>query len=124
NPFWVIALTPPIMAFFRWRDSLGRPITTARKMFYGLLFTMVSMLIMEFAAWMYELGHARVSSLWLVSAYGVVTFGEVCLTPMGQSMVMKLAPPRLVGILMGGWFCAIAIGNALSGLLGKVQHKV
>ncbi|MBU1936888.1 hypothetical protein KKG05_05765, partial [bacterium] len=50
--------------------------------------------------------------------YAVITLAELCLSPMGLSLVSKLAPPRMRGSLMGGWFCATAVGGYLSGLLG------
>lgn len=122
NPFWAMILTLIVIVFFRKRESSGAPVSTAKKMFYGLILTTMSMLLMELAAWVCQLHQIRVSGLWLIATYCVITLGEVCLTPMGQSMVMKLAPTRLAGVLMGGWFCAIAIGSAFSGLLGEVQN--
>ncbi|MBA2340077.1 MAG: peptide MFS transporter [Pyrinomonadaceae bacterium] len=56
----------------------------------------------------------RVSPFWLVFAYAVVTLGELMLSPMGLSLVSKVAPIRLRGLLMGGWFGATAIGNKLT----------
>ncbi len=58
----------------------------------------------------------RVSPLWLISAYGVITLGELMLSPMGLSLVSKVAPIRLRGLMMGGWFLATAIGNKLTGV--------
>ena len=54
--------------------------------------------------------------LWLVSAYGVITVGELCLSPMALSLVSKLSPPRLTGLMMGGWFLSTSIGNKMSGV--------
>ena len=124
NPFWVMVFTPIVVVIFRKREASGAPVSTAKKMFYGLVLTTAAMLVMEFAAIVYEISQTRVSGLWLVGTYCVITLGEVCLTPMGQSLVMKLAPVRLAGLMMGGWFCAMAIGNELSGLLGKAQSGV
>ncbi len=56
----------------------------------------------------------RVSAFWLIFAYAVVTLGELMLSPMGLSLVSKVAPIRLRGLLMGGWFVATAIGNKLT----------
>jgi POT family proton-dependent oligopeptide transporter len=53
--------------------------------------------------------------------YMVVTLGELCLSPMGLSLVTKLTPKRLVGVAMGGWFVATAFGNNLSGFFGGIQ---
>jgi POT family proton-dependent oligopeptide transporter len=56
----------------------------------------------------------RVSAFWLIFAYAVVTLGELMLSPMGLSLVSKVAPIHLRGLLMGGWFGATALGNKLT----------
>jgi POT family proton-dependent oligopeptide transporter len=56
----------------------------------------------------------RVSPFWLILAYAIVTLGELLLSPMGLSLVSKVAPINLRGLLMGGWFVATAIGNKLT----------
>ncbi len=56
----------------------------------------------------------KVSPFWLILAYAVVTLGELMLSPMGLSLVSKVAPIRMRGLLMGGWFVATAIGNKLT----------
>ena len=58
----------------------------------------------------------RVSAFWLIIAYAVISLGELMLSPMGLSLVSKVAPQHLRGILMGGWFCATAIGNKLTAI--------
>jgi POT family proton-dependent oligopeptide transporter len=56
----------------------------------------------------------RVSPLWLIIAYAVMTLGELLLSPMGLSLVSKVAPLHLRGLMMGGWFVAAAVGNKLT----------
>ncbi|HEX6188597.1 MAG TPA: peptide MFS transporter [Pyrinomonadaceae bacterium] len=56
----------------------------------------------------------RVSPFWLVFAYMIVTLGELMLSPMGLSLVSKVAPISIRGLMMGGWFVATAIGNKLT----------
>ncbi len=56
----------------------------------------------------------KMSPWWLILAYAVVTLGELMLSPMGLSLVSKVAPVRLRGVMMGGWFVATAIGNKLT----------
>ncbi|MDO8349044.1 MAG: hypothetical protein Q7T30_02320, partial [Planctomycetota bacterium] len=124
NPIWVVALTPLIVLFFAALVKKGRRITTPRKIFYGMLLTSGSMLVMAAAGWSYSSSGFRVGGFWLVGAYFVITIGELCLSPMGLSLVTKLSPKRLVGIMMGGWFCATAFGNKLSGFLGEIQNKM
>jgi len=60
----------------------------------------------------------RVSALWLIIAYFVLSLGELMLSPMGLSLVSKVAPIRMRGLMMGGWFAATAIGNKLTGVAG------
>ncbi|HKU73905.1 MAG TPA: hypothetical protein VJR02_08300, partial [Pyrinomonadaceae bacterium] len=59
----------------------------------------------------------RVSFWWLVGLYFLEVCGEMCLSPVGLSMVTKLAPVRFVGLMMGGWFLATSLGNKLAGYL-------
>ena len=60
----------------------------------------------------------RVSAWWLIIAYLVLSLGELMLSPMGLSLVSKVAPIRMRGVMMGGWFAATAIGNKLTGVAG------
>ena len=59
----------------------------------------------------------KASVAWLFGVYGVITVGELCLSPMGLSLVSKLAPKRIAALMMGGWFLSTAIGNKLAGVL-------
>jgi POT family proton-dependent oligopeptide transporter len=60
----------------------------------------------------------------LAGFYLIVTLGELCLSPMGLSLVTKLSPKRLVGLTMGGWFVAVAFGNNFSGFFGGIQSMM
>lgn len=65
-----------------------------------------------------------VSPNWLISTYLVLTFAELLLSPMGISFVSKVAPPKLKGAMMGGWFVATAIGNFLTVIPAWLWDKV
>jgi hypothetical protein len=121
NPFFVIVLTPLVVWFFGWRLRRGSPVPTAHKLLYGMLLTTGALLLMALAGWLSDNGALKVSGLWLMGFYMVVTLGELCLSPMGLSLVTKLSPKRLVGLTMGGWFMATAFGNNLSGFFGGIQ---
>jgi POT family proton-dependent oligopeptide transporter len=60
----------------------------------------------------------QVSPWWLIGGYAVITLGELMLSPMGLSLVSKVAPIRMRGLMMGGWFAATATGNYLVGTIG------
>jgi POT family proton-dependent oligopeptide transporter len=123
NPFFVVALTPLIIAFFGFMRSRKKEPTTATKIAYGLLISALSTLVMVFAVYCTDNGSVKASGWWLVGSYGVITVGELLLSPMGLSMVSKLAPLRLTALMMGGWQLATSVGNKLSGVLAKNWDK-
>ena len=121
NPGWVIILTFPMVALWRWLDRKGMEPSTPVKMAVGMFLTGAAFFILFIGARMGEATVAdanpydfRVSPFWLLGAYGVLTAGELMLSPMGLSLVSKVAPIRFRGIMMGGWFMATAIGNKLT----------
>jgi POT family proton-dependent oligopeptide transporter len=61
--------------------------------------------------------YGKISPLWLVGLYFMEVVGEMCLSPVGLSTVTKLAPVKLVGIMMGVWFLAASFGSKLAGYL-------
>ena len=119
NPFWVIALTPLVLAFFGFLRRKGKEPSTPSKIAFGLLISALSCLVMVAAVYASENGAVKTSAWWFISSYAVITIGELFLSPMGLSMVSKLSPPRLTALMMGGWFLATSIGNKLSGLLSS-----
>lgn len=123
NPGWVIALTPIVIAFFAWRRRKGKEPSTATKIAYGLLISAFSALIMIAAVYAGHNGIEKVSVLWLISSYGIITLGELLLSPMGLSIVSKLSPVRITSLMMGGWFVSTSIGNKLSGVLATMWDK-
>ncbi|MBI2720605.1 MAG: peptide MFS transporter [Bacteroidetes bacterium] len=123
NPAFVVLLTPFIIAFFAFMRRRKKEPTTATKITYGLLISALSTLVMVGAVHYTNNGAQKASAWWLIGCYGVVTIGELLLSPMGLSMVSKLAPVRLTALMMGGWQLATSIGNKLSGVLAKNWDK-
>ncbi len=119
NPFWVIVLTPLIVAFFTWLRRKGKEPSTPTKIAFGLLISALSVLVMIAAVKIGNNGADKVSVWWLVASYGVITIGELFLSPMGLSLVSKLSPVRITSLMMGGWFLSTSIGNKLSGILAS-----
>jgi POT family proton-dependent oligopeptide transporter len=123
NPFFVVILTPLLIAFFAFMRRKGKEPTTASKIALGLLISALSILIMVAAVYYTDNGMSKASAWWLIASYGAITVGELCLSPMGLSMVSKLSPVRLTALMMGGWSLATSIGNKLSGVLAKNWDK-
>jgi proton-dependent oligopeptide transporter, POT family len=123
NPGWVILLTPLIVAFFTWLRGKKKEPSTPAKIAYGLFISALSALVMVAAAKAGANGAEKVSVWWLIGCYGVITIGELFLSPMGLSLVSKLSPPRITALMMGGWFLSTSIGNKLSGVLASLWDK-
>ena len=120
NPGWVILLTPLVVAFFTWLRKRNQEPSTATKIAFGLFISALSVLVMIGAVYSGGNGTEKVSVLWLVASYGVITIGELFLSPMGLSLVSKLSPTRITSLMMGGWFLSTSIGNKLSGVLATL----
>jgi POT family proton-dependent oligopeptide transporter len=120
NPGWVIILTPLIVAFFTYLRRRNKEPSTATKIAFGLFISGLSALVMVGAVYASNNGTEKASVLWLISGYGVITIGELLLSPMGLSLVSKLSPVRITSLMMGGWFVSTSIGNKLSGVLATM----
>ncbi len=113
NSVWVILLAP-VFAFL-WIKLGSRQPSSPMKFVLGLLFVALSFVLMVPAAKLTAGG--RVGPIWLVGLFFLQTVGEMLLSPVGLSTMTKLAPQRLVGLVMGIWFLAAALGNKLAGVL-------
>lgn len=117
NPFWVVLLTPVVVGIFGFLRARRKEPTTPGKIAIGLLITALSALVMVGAVKATNLDSEKASSWWLIMTYCVITVGELCLSPMGLSLVSKLSPPRITALMMGGFFLSTSIGNKLAGML-------
>jgi proton-dependent oligopeptide transporter, POT family len=124
SPLAILLLAPLVTVVWGLLAARRREPSIPRKFGLGLVFNGLG-----FAVLMYALSHLLDSHglipFWpLVLCYVLQTVGELCLSPIGLSMVTKLAPPRLVGLAMGGWFLSLAVGGNLSGLLaGRISGE-
>ena len=123
NPFWVIVLTPVVVGFFMMLRRKDKEPSTPTKIVLGLFLSALSCLVMVSAVYAGDNGAYKVSPLWLFAAYGIITVGELCLSPMGLSLVSKLSPPRITALMMGGFFLSTSIGNKLSGILASMWYS-
>ncbi|KDN27617.1 DeoR faimly transcriptional regulator [Vibrio fortis] len=118
NPFFIITLAPIIAAFW---VKLGKREPNSPVKFAMALFFLALGFVCMIGAVMEQGGDLSVktSMLWLVGAFFFHTLGELCLSPIGLSLVTKLAPLRLASLMMGAWFGFNAIANYVAGLVGS-----
>ncbi len=121
NPFWIIVLSMPLVLFWRWLGTKGLEPSTPAKMALGMLLTAGAFLILALGGLMGG-DQGKVSPWWIIGAYFVISLGELMLSPMGLSLVSQVAPPRIRGLMMGGWFVATAVGSKLT-VIGMLWDK-
>ena len=117
NPLMIFIFTPILIKLWAWQARLGTEMSTIAKLAFGFLCVALGNLVMVAAAW--DLApSAKASPLWLVGYFTIVTVGELHLAPVGLALVSRLAPARVLSLMMGLWFAATFPGDVLGGWLG------
>ena len=115
----VIMLAPIIAWLWVWMSKRNLNPSIPRKFGLGLIFNGLAFLLLMFALSNLVSDAGKIPFWTMLAAYVIQVVGELCLSPIGLSMVTKLAPARLVGLGMGGWFLSTGIGNNLSGIFAS-----
>ena len=120
NSLAIITIAPIIAGIWVWLGKRNAEPSIARKFSLGLIFNGLAFLLLMFAL-TYLVNAKSLIPFWtLFMVYVIQSVGELCLSPIGLSMVTKLAPVRYVGFAMGGWFLSTANGNNLSGIFAGI----
>ena len=119
NPVFIIALAPIFALVWTKLGKVGREPASPTKQAIGLFLLSMGYLVIAFGVDTLPDGQ-KASILLLGSMYLIHTMGELCLSPIGLSMVNKLAPARLASLLMGVWFLSTATANKFAGTLGTL----
>ncbi len=123
NPAMIFIFAPLLAMFWGWQAKARREPSSVVKMGMGCLMLGLAFIVLIVAArGMTE--QTRLNVLWLTGTTFVFTIGELYLSPIGLSFVTKIAPARMVSMLMGVWFLANFFGNYLSGYLGTFWEKM
>jgi len=126
NPLFIFVLAPLFSGLWVWMAEKNSEPSTPFKFVWGLVLVALGFVLMVFAVMAYEKNGA-VSMFWLVGVYLVQTLGELCLAPVGLSLVTKLSPARFASLLMGTWFIANFAANLVSGFFAgnydSMDHK-
>ena len=122
NPFMIFAFTPFVVALWTRQAARGTEPSTISKMALGCLGVAAANLIMALAA--FQAGGGKASWLWLFWYFAVVTVGELYLSPVGLSLVTKVAPARILSMMMGVWLATSFVGNFLAGYIGSFWSRM
>ena len=124
GPFFIVTLTPLLVALFQYLRKRNREPTTASKFGIALFLSGLSSIVMLFAVLSVpSIYQFKVSPGWLWGTYFMITAAEIFLSPIGLSLVSKLAPARLTSLLMGGWFLTMSLGSKVAGLMTSSWDK-
>lgn len=120
NPFFIVVFAPVFAAI--WIRLGKKQPGESIKFSLGLLFAGLGFVVLAYASSIS--GSGKVSPWWLVLVYLFHTFGELCLSPVGLSAMTKLAPGRMISLMMGVWFLSISMGSYVGGLVaGEFEPK-
>ena len=122
NPFMIFAFTPFVVALWARQATRGSEPSTISKMALGCCGVAVANLVMAFAA--FHAGGGQASWLWLFGYFVVITLGELYLSPVGLSLVTKVAPARMLSMMMGVWLATSFTGGFLSGFIGGYWSRM
>jgi len=124
NPAFIFLGTPFVTSFWSWQSGRHGEPSAIAKMAIGCFLLCLGFLVMVPAAWLYAAQGAPVSMMWLVAFTLLTTLGELYLSPVGLSLVTKLAPARIVSMMMGTWFLSSFVGNYAAGFLGHYWERM
>ncbi len=123
NPLMIVFFTPVIIKFWAWQNKRGQEPSSIAKMAIGCLLLGASFLILLPSSRTVA-GGGMASLIPLTLTTAVFTIGELYLSPVGLSLVTKVAPPRMVSMLMGAWFLSSFFGNYMCGFIGTFWEKM
>lgn len=116
NPIMIVTLAPVFAAIWSFLGKRGWEPSSPRKQSIGLLLLSLGYLYIAFGVKDIEPG-VKVSMAWLTGLYLIHTMGELCLAPIGLSLVYKLSPARFSSLLMGVWYLSTSAANKFAGFL-------
>ncbi|MGD0024064.1 MAG: peptide MFS transporter [Xanthobacteraceae bacterium] len=122
NPFMIFAFTPFVVALWTRQAARGAEPSTITKMALGCFGVTAANLIMMLAA--FHADGAQASWQWLFFYFVVITIGELYLSPVGLSLVTKVAPVRILSMMMGVWLATSFVGDFLAGWLGSFWSRM
>jgi POT family proton-dependent oligopeptide transporter len=119
----IFMLAPVLNIFWAWQNKSGREPSSVTKMGIGCILCGSAYILMILASMMMP-GDERGSVLWLLATVLIFTIGELYLSPIGLSLVTKVAPKSILSMMMGMWFLSSFFGNYATGLIGTLYDKM
>jgi POT family proton-dependent oligopeptide transporter len=122
NPFMIFAFTPFVIMLWKRQAERRTEPSTITKMALGCFGVTAANLVKAFAA--FHAGSGQASWLWVLGSIAIITVGELYLSPVGLSLVTKVAPARILSMMMGVWLATSFTGGFLAGWLGSFWSRM
>lgn len=123
NPMFIFMFVPLTNMIWSWQRSKGKEPSSVAKMALGSVILGLSFVVLIYATQGMQ-SDTRISFLWLVLCTWIYTMGEIYLSPVGLSLVTKVSPARIVGLMMGVWFVSSFFGGLMAGYIGIFYDKM
>lgn len=120
NPLAILLFAPIFAGLWLKLKDMGKEPSIPLKMAVGLFLLSTGFMVLVFASGSLDGGATSISPLWLIAVYVLFTFGELCISPIGLSMVSKLSPKKFTCLMMGVWFLTSAVANILAGQISTL----
>ncbi len=124
NPFFIFAFAPLLDIFWRFRARKGKSSTSVRKMGFGCFLAGIAFTVLAVAEPFITADKSLINMAWLAIGTWIFTMGELYLSPIGLSLVSKVAPARFLSMMMGLWFVSSFVGGILSGYIGSFYSSM
>ena len=122
NPILIVVMSP----FFAWLwmktdRNTARPLSSPRKMLFGFVLVLLCMVLMTVAGFL--AAGSKVSILWEVGAYVLITAAELCISAIGLQLAFEEAPEHMKSMITGVWLCTVFLGDILAGLFSRLYTQ-
>lgn len=124
NPLFIIMFAPLLDMWWSYRAAKGKTSSSIRKMAVGAFLAGAAFMVVPIASNFITIDKSLMNLFWLVLTTWIFTMGELYLSPIGLSFVTKVAPARLISMMMGMWFFSSFFGNYLAGYFGTYYEKL
>lgn len=125
NPVLVVIMTPFFANIWSWwGNRRGRAFTATGKMMVGFVLVIICMVTMGIAGWLATSSGVKVSGIWEMVAYVIITIAELCISVVGLEMAYSEAPPRMKSTITAVFLFTVFIGNFLAGAMSAIYPKV
>ncbi|MCW3805374.1 peptide MFS transporter [Plebeiibacterium marinum] len=120
----IVVFAPVFSVLWVRLDAVKLNPNTPLKFAWGIVLLSLGFVVMAYANDLTQKGSVLINPMWLITVFVIHTWGELCLSPIGLSMITKLSPVKIVSTMMGVWMGSIAAGNLFASQMKAISHSI